>query len=355
MKTLTAVLGLLFCLAGEAHAQFCASGSGCLPREDCKKVGEATYECSYRCYTDASCRCWYVKCYTIEYRNDGGRMVTDRCLFVNPGLFCAPQRCLDPTNADCDDVSEDNSGTPIVIDAGRNGIRLTAAADGVAFDLNADGEREHLAWTTADSDDVWLALDRNGNGTIDNGAELFGDATPQPAGGARHGYRALAVLDDDRNEEINAADPVWSLLRLWRDANHDGVSQAWELSARTGRHPLAVAFRHDRQPARSLRKPLPLPRAGRWRCRSLLLRRHCHAPVSAQCTRPRARGATGGPQKIVAVRFLLRERLAVRRSCLALTCRHLLAREVVMPSLSPPACHFGGRVVEPRRPRHLKP
>jgi hypothetical protein len=141
------------------------------------------------------------------------------------------QRCLDPTLADCDDVSDHNTGTPIVIDAGRNGIRLTAAADGVAFDLNADGEREQLAWTTADSDDVWLALDRNGNGTIDDGAELFGDATPQPAGGARNGYRALAVLDDDRNDEINAADPVWSLLRLWRDANHDGVSQVWELSA----------------------------------------------------------------------------------------------------------------------------
>jgi hypothetical protein len=79
-------------------------------------------------------------------------VVTDRCLFNNPGLFCAPQRCLDPTLADCEDVWEDNSGTPI-------------------------------------------------------------------------------VLDDDRNEEINAADPVWSLLRLWRDADHDGVSQPWELSA----------------------------------------------------------------------------------------------------------------------------
>jgi hypothetical protein len=228
MKTLAAVLGLLFCLAGQAQP-YCASG--CDVRENCDRVGEATYECGYRCYTDSSCRCWTVKCYTIEYLSNGGRMVTDRCLFNTPGLFCAPQRCLDPTQADCDDVSEDNSGTPIVIDAGRNGIRLTGAADGVAFDLDADGQREQLAWTAADSDDVWLALDRDGNGTIDNGAELFGDATPQPPGDTRNGYRALAVLDDDRNDEINAADAVWSLLRLWRDANHDGVSQPWELSA----------------------------------------------------------------------------------------------------------------------------
>jgi hypothetical protein len=145
------------------------------------------------------------------------------------GRACPRQRLQD-----ADAVALRVAERRVLADAGNldgDGIRLTSGAQGVAFDLDADGTAEALAWTEGGSDDAWLVLDRNGNGNIDDGKELFGDATAQPPSTARNGYRALAVFDDDGNQIIEQADGVWPLLSLWRDANHDGMAQAWELSS----------------------------------------------------------------------------------------------------------------------------
>ena len=124
-------------------------------------------------------------------------------------------------------------GCPVVVDVEDDGIHLTGLDDPVWFDIDADGDQDLMSWT--DRSEGLLALDRNGNGMIDDGGELFGNATRLVNGiPALNGYQALAELDSwtfggNGDGRIDSADPSYGHLRLWMDENHDGLSQPAEL------------------------------------------------------------------------------------------------------------------------------
>ena len=151
----------------------------------------------------------------------------DTCAYPNGGC---PGGYNDSGGCCCYDP-----GSPILVDVNGDGFDMSDAAGGVPFDLYGDGRLEQVSWTAPRSDDAWLALDRNGNGRIDNGRELFGNVTLLAAGTrAAHGFQALAEYDQQQHGGngdgfIDALDAAYSSLLLWRDSNHNGTSESNEL------------------------------------------------------------------------------------------------------------------------------
>jgi hypothetical protein len=146
---------------------------------------------------------------------------------------------LEPKVESCDlltyFVCDPQDPTPLILDLDRNGFHLSSARDPVLFDIDADGLLEAISWTSAGTRDGFLVMDRNGNGAIDSGAELFGNFTPMISGWpAENGFQALAQLDlrsvgGNADGVIDPRDASFTDLQVWIDANHDGVSSTGEL------------------------------------------------------------------------------------------------------------------------------
>lgn len=145
-------------------------------------------------------------------------------------------QCPGQGTASCSATQGWSCNSPILL-PGDEGFSLTSAEDGVLFDLACTGIPQQIAWTEAGNNEGWLVLDRNENGKIDDGSELFGSFALQPTpppGVLKNGFRALKLFDKpmyggNNDGFIDSADAVFEDLRDWQDLNHDGVSEASEL------------------------------------------------------------------------------------------------------------------------------
>lgn len=110
---------------------------------------------------------------------------------------------------------------PLVLDLTGNGIRLTAESVAApSFDMNNTGFAIPTGWVQPGTG--LLVLDKNGNGTIDDGSELLG--APAPIG-----FAALAQYDSNGDGVIDASDPIYSQLQVWVDQNGNAQVDPGEL------------------------------------------------------------------------------------------------------------------------------
>ena len=120
--------------------------------------------------------------------------------------------------------------SPLALDLDGDGVETVGTEYQVYFDHNGNGYAELTGWI--DSDDGLLTYDRNQNGNIDSGNELFGNHFQLSVSGfGRNGFVALADLDSDSNQLIDSNDTAWDRLGIWQDFNFSGKVDPGELNS----------------------------------------------------------------------------------------------------------------------------
>lgn len=181
-------------------------------------------------------------------------------MIVSGAFSVKAQSCGGPTGDPClgggggtsftpGDTGHSPDCSPIVIDVSGEGFKLTNAQNGVQFDIAGTGHLIQIAWTAKDSANALLCLDRNGNGVIDSGKELFGNVTDQAPSPQPNGFLALAEFDKPENGGngdgvIDQHDRIFTSLRLWIDVNHDGISQPEELFSLSQKGITSISLRY---------------------------------------------------------------------------------------------------------------
>ena len=132
-----------------------------------------------------------------------------------------------------DDPDPEREYSPIVIDLGNDGINSHALNYTINFDLDNNGFKEATGWVSGD--DALLAIDKNNNGKIDNGSELFGNKSISDSAfsytnsSLNNGFETLKSYDTNNDDIIDSQDAEFDKLLLWQDKNSNGISETDEL------------------------------------------------------------------------------------------------------------------------------
>lgn len=217
-----------------------ADGSACVSNEPCCSTG--TTCSSGTCGSSAAC----PESCTPNYDINETSTAVDYCSY--PATGC-PSGYYDDGSGCC---TFENT-TPILIDTTGRGFFLTDAKGGVLFDIAGTGHPIQMGWTAPGADNAFLALP-GADGLIHSGNQLFGNFTTQPSSATPNGFAALVVYDQPANGGngdgvIDARDTVFAFLRLWIDANHDGVSQPEELHTlpSLGVNSISLSYKADQR------------------------------------------------------------------------------------------------------------
>ncbi len=170
---------------------------------------------------------------------------SDWCTYPDTG--CAGQGYFDDGGCCAAPTS------PILIDTTGGGFYLTSTAGGVLFDISGTGHPVQMGWTAASSSNAFLVLP-GADGLVHNGKQLFGNYTTQPASKTPNGFAALAIYDLPANGGngdgiIDSRDAIFTSLRLWIDANHDGIATLDELHTlpSLGVTSISLTYRQDQR------------------------------------------------------------------------------------------------------------
>lgn len=254
---------------------FACIGGDCCSPDVCDGDGNCASSCdSQGGYCDSRADC----CYGLQCMSDGGMCCppgSNSAAGADCGI-CGSYDCsgtckdpcegtggsdeCDPDPCPPDEVCVPGEGNafcewedPVILSLDGGNFALTSAADGVRFDFFALGKPIQTSWTAPGIMEGWLAMDRNGDGLITSGKELFSNVTKQAGPqDEKIGFHALAVFDTPANGGnadgwISSKDAVWPKLRIWIDRNHNGISEAQELMTmqQAGVEAISVSYLSD--------------------------------------------------------------------------------------------------------------